>query len=409
MKRHTHTISLATILIAFSAFGQTPNSGNRGSVADFEPQQLSSASVSSDVVSSPKRDRLKNKELPQVSVIDKLLSIESALSAGLNRSTEEEWARDYNELYQKFRKNGTLSDIRSGGKNSAYTALALGIKASDGVLALKARNIEALQSASEQIKVLARKLGANEGELGMADTVKIYADKGQWFNAFLALGRLQRDMLGYLRSHPEKTDLAVLVIVGGWLQGGRCVTHVIDKHYNDYVSNVLREQRFVDMIRENMEKLAPVYLNDPLVAEIIKELPEIRSRVDVGLQEAVKHEDVKWLHLKFDELVTLVMTPDPPPPPPAPTEAPTPESPAAQPQPLDAATDTPAAKAVAPLAATNKPPLTQPQTLESSDPSPPPVVQPAPKRGYWTITGGTLLVVAVAVFFIYWKGSRRAV
>ena len=58
--------------------------------------------------------------------------------------------------------------------------MALGIKASDGVLALKARNLEALKNAADQIEVLARKLGATEGELGMANTVKIYANKNQW-------------------------------------------------------------------------------------------------------------------------------------------------------------------------------------------------------------------------------------
>lgn len=295
-----------TTLVASKCFGQGNNPQPTG-----QRQRLDDIAIDSDdsdINAVPKGERQKNRELPQISVIDKLLSIESTLGGKLRRTTEDQWAGTYNELYNKFKEDGTPTKIRGEGKNMAYTAMALGIKASDGVLALKARNIEALKAAADQIEVLAKKLGATQGELGMANTVKIYANKSQWFNAFLALGRLQRDVLNYLRSNPEKTDQAVLVIVGGWLQGGRIVTHVIDENYDENVSNVLREQKLVDMIQENMEKLAPVYLNDPLVAEIIKELPSIRKRVDVGFTEPVKQDDVKALYKTFEGFVKKIMS-----------------------------------------------------------------------------------------------------
>jgi len=296
------------VLISFPCFGQGNNPIPKGPRTKLDESGRAVAPDDENLPAPQKGDRQKNRELPQISVIDKLLSIESALGGKLRRSSEEQWVSAYNELYQKFKQDGNPASIRGGGKNTAYTAMALGVKASDGVLALKARNIEALKNAADQIEVLAKKLGATQGELGMANTVKIYANKSQWFNAFLALGRLQRDVLNYLRSNPEKTDQAILVIVGGWMQGGRCVTHVIDENYDDYVSNILREQKLVDLIRENMEKLAPVYLNDPLVAEIIKELPTIRKRVDVGFKEPVKQADVKELYKTFDGFVRKIMS-----------------------------------------------------------------------------------------------------
>lgn len=268
----------------------------------------SPADAAVDVTKLPRSGRIKDKELPQISVIDKLLAVEAALGARLNRTTEAQWTRDYNELYQRFRKDGTPARIRGEGTSASCNALALGVKACDAVMALKARNIEALKDASDQVEELARKLGVTQGEMSMADTVKFYANRGQWYNAFLALGRLQRDVLNYLRSNPEKIDLAALTIVGGWLQGGRCVTHVVDRHYDEAVSNVLREQRLVSLIIGNMEKLAPVHLNEPLVAEIMKTLPEIYKRVDVGLRDPVSHENVLWLHQTFDHLVDKIMT-----------------------------------------------------------------------------------------------------
>jgi len=415
MKSSQFIFLVAAILIALPAFGQENNHSPPGGRIKLDAPPAANAAdtgVVDDPTLLPKSSRLKNKDLPQISIIDKLLSIESALSGKLQRSTEGEWVKDYNVLYQKFKMDGNPSRIRGGGKNIAYTAMALGVKASDGVMALKARNIEALKNASDQIEVLARKLGATEGELGMANTVKIYANKNQWFNAFLALGRLQRDVLNYLRSNPEKKDQAVLVIVGGWLQGGRCVTHVIDSHYDDYVSNILREQRLVAMIRENMEQLAPVYLNDPLVAEIIKELPEIYQRVNVGLKEPVKQEDVRWLHNNFETLVAKIMTPEEPevattevtdgnavsappsqPPPPATVEQPPPSPP----KPADAAStvENPA------------PPQPLPASDRAAPAKPDETVQQPAGRSIWpVILVVALLAASIAGFLIRRKGNR---
>jgi hypothetical protein len=171
------------------------------------------------------------------------------------------------------------------------------------VVALKARDVEGLNQSAEQIEQLALKLGASKKELGMAETVKRYANSGRWLDSFMALGFLQRNVLSYLRENPDKKPQAVLIIVGGWLQGGRCVTHVVDENYTPDVSNILREPRLVSLIKENMDALPSNYLSDPLVSKIDGLLPEIKKRVNVGLHDPVKPEDVKWLNQTFEGLV----------------------------------------------------------------------------------------------------------
>lgn len=278
------------------------------SKAPSKRQKIDQPAAGDDSKPVDKSGRQKVPGIPQISVIDKLLSIESALNAKLKRRTEDEWTGDYEKLYQAFRRDGRLASISGEGKDSTCNALALGIKASDAVLALKARNVEALNTAAEQINLLAKKLGASENELGMANTVKSYANKRQWFGAFLALGRLQRDVTNYLEASTDKAqrDLAMLVVVGGWLQGGRCVTSVVDAHYNDYVSNILREQRLVTLIIETLDGLDAKYENDPLVKDIRKALPEILKRVDVAMDEPVPQANVKWLHEEFSKFVLRI-------------------------------------------------------------------------------------------------------
>jgi len=255
----------------------------------------------------PKAGRQHDYELSQISVIDKLLAIEASLSGKLKLSSEDQWAPRYEALYQSFQRNGQLSSVPGGGEKEIYNALALGVKASDAVLALKARDVEGLNQAAEQIQQLALKLGASNKELGMADTVKRYANQGRWLDSFMALGFLQRNVLSYLKENPERKPQATLVIVGGWLQGGRCVTHVIDENYTPDASNILREPRLVELIKKNMDDLPPAYLSDKLVTEIDNTLPEIKKRVAVGLHDPVKAEDVKWLNGTFEQLVVKIL------------------------------------------------------------------------------------------------------
>jgi hypothetical protein len=252
------------------------------------------------------KNRTREKGLPQISVIDKLLSIEASLAGPLKRTSEEQWAKDYQALYQKFMRDGQMSGLIGAGSNEVVNAFVLGIKASDAVLALKARNAEALNLCAEQIEQLALKMGATKKELGMADTVKRYANAGRWLDAFLALGFLQRSVLNYLRENPEKEPQAVMVIVGGWLQGGRCVTDVVQRNYSPDVSNILREPRLVTMLLEEVQALPSKYIGDPMLGKVLAALPEIKNRVNVGLYDPVKEENVKWLHQTFDELVKMI-------------------------------------------------------------------------------------------------------
>jgi hypothetical protein len=55
-----------------------------------------------------------------------------------------------------------------------------------------------------------------------------------------------------------------------------------------------------------MDELPPALLTDPLVTKISNALPEIKRRVNVGLHEPVKQEDVKWLHTTFQSLVEQI-------------------------------------------------------------------------------------------------------
>lgn len=253
-----------------------------------------------------KGGRKHDDDLTEISVTDKLLGIETALSAKLKMTSDKQWAKYYEGLFQQFERNGQIAALPGAGANETVDALTLGVKASDAIFALKAHDVEGLNQAAEQIEQLALKLGGTRKELAMSDTVRRYANAGRWLDSFMALGFLQHSIISYLNDNPEMKPKSVLVIVGGWLQGGRCVTSVIAENYSPEASGVLREPRLVDSIKKNMDALPAPFKDDPLVVKINGLLPEIKKRINVDLRAAVKEEDVKWLHQTFDDLVVQI-------------------------------------------------------------------------------------------------------
>ncbi len=251
------------------------------------------------------KDR-QNVGLPQISVIDKLLAAEISLGPSMKLRDEEAWASQYKALYGKYKEEANPGNMS---KSRTVLAMALGIKASDGVIALKARDMEALNDCAEQIEKLAAKLEVPGKNLERASIVKHHAKQQHWVEAFMELGYLQYQIMRTLENNPEQRDDAMLVIIGGWLQGGRCVTGLLSEHYTPEASNILREPKLVALMIKELDKLKPEYKQDPVVAAVLKFLPDVQHKIDVGLHDPIPLEVLKSLNEGFERLVKLIMKP----------------------------------------------------------------------------------------------------
>ncbi len=241
------------------------------------------------------------------SIIDKLLCAESILGPSLKLYGEDDWAATYDALYNKYQIQ-TDTNVLSP-KGEPCLAMALGVKATDGVLALKARDTEALNTCSEQIEKLARKLNVPSDHLQQCALIKHHALDKQWIEAFMELGYLQQSVTEYLEDNPDKKDEGLLIILGGWLQGGRCITSLILDHYSDHASNVLREPMLVKKMYEMAEDMRPEYKKDPTVQQIMIFLPQVQKKLAVSLHAPIPQADVQWMHDQFDILVKQINAP----------------------------------------------------------------------------------------------------
>jgi len=173
-------------------------------------------------------------------------------------------------------------------------ALALGVKIADGVMSIKARDVQGLNDCSTQIEQLAKKLGVKDEEMSRAKTVRAHANKGEWLQVFMELGFLQTDIMKSLRASGNNQRRS-LIINAGWMQGLHYTSYVINKHYSADASNYLREPVLVKALQADLASLPAKIQESPNVARLIKELPGIYNTVNITIDGSISKEAVEKL------------------------------------------------------------------------------------------------------------------
>ncbi len=188
------------------------------------------------------------------------------------------------------------------------TALALGVKIADGVMAIKARDAERLNSCADQIETLAGQLGVSDQQMLRAQAVKRMANEGEWLAVFLELGFLQTDIMDALRE-AEDDDLRTLIICSGWMQGANYTSSIIAQHYSEETSNFLREPLLVQQLIREMDALPSPIKSDDKVTSIIARLPEIYEIVNIPLNGSIAQDKVNRMNELTSGIVMNIATP----------------------------------------------------------------------------------------------------
>ncbi|MFZ4766748.1 MAG: hypothetical protein ACOYMN_17490, partial [Roseimicrobium sp.] len=195
---------------------------------------------------------------------------------------------DWKEVYGKIAIDidaATLSD-------ESDIALALGVKIADGVMSIKARDVQALNECSRQIEDLAKKLGVKDEEMSRAKTVRGHANKEEWLQVFMELGFLQTDIMKSLRAQGN-VQRRSLIITAGWMQGLHYTSHVVVKHYSEPVSNYLREPLLVKAMQDDLNSLPAAIKQSPKVAKLIAEMPAIYTTVSIAIEGSISKDNVE--------------------------------------------------------------------------------------------------------------------
>lgn len=212
---------------------------------------------------------------------DKFLGLDQVLNL-----TYEDWKGVYNEIARSVdvAKFSDESDV----------ALALGVKIADGVMSIKARDVQGLNDCSKEIEDLAKKLGVKDDEMSRAKIVRAHANKGEWLQVFMELGFLQTDIMKSLRAQGNAQRRS-LIITAGWMQGLHYTSYVVGKHYSAPVSNYLREPLLVGAMQKDLESLPATIKESPKVATLIAAMPALYGIVNIPIEGSITKEGVDKL------------------------------------------------------------------------------------------------------------------
>lgn len=235
-------------------------------------------------------------EFPAQVVEGVVVPVPSEIFGALEKLGESEWA-------SVVTQRPVFSD-----KSRRRTALALGISVADGLLAVQAQDVKAVESAGRDVLSLAGNLGLRQAVAGHCQSIFEAANARAWNTVRLELDKTQqtvRDTMEKMRDEP----LADLVSMGGWVRGTEAITELITNSFTTDKAEVLQQPGLVRFFRASLLKhsAADVDSDDAgLLVEISKRLDEIGVAMK-GSESGITSAGTLEIHEAATRLVALVL------------------------------------------------------------------------------------------------------
>ncbi len=237
----------------------------------------------------PKTARTKDMGVGIISPYDKFIALQQEL-----KGKKIAWA----QLFTR-----TAAEIPPAvADREVILPLLLGVRISDGVMAIQARDVERLNKCAGEIERAARALGAGDSSLARARDVRAAANAGEWLKVFADLGFLQQDIMRAVDAE-DKSAKGRLVIIGGWLQGVRYVTSIVRENWSPETSNFLREPLLVKALGRMLDELPERERSHPVVQRMQAALRELQAIVDIPLDGQVPLERVNRANALASEVI----------------------------------------------------------------------------------------------------------
>ena len=213
---------------------------------------------------------------------DKFIALDSALGAG---------AVKWKEVMNRTEVNidpDTVKDTKV-----AIPAL-LGFRICDGVMAIKARDAEKLNSCADHIEKMGKKLGVTDDDLRRAKMVRSFATRGEWGRVFLELGYLQQDIERVLQRESGvggKAPVRKILYAAGWLQGARYTSSLVRDNYSAKTGCLLREPLLVKELKADLDSTG--LPNEGVIKLMSDAMADLQKMVNVELRTPLSKDSVE--------------------------------------------------------------------------------------------------------------------
>jgi hypothetical protein len=174
--------------------------------------------------------------------------------------------------------------------NKYTIALNLGTRICDAFLSVQAKDKKNFNPMAMAVTGLSGKLGADI-EQTMNEKMFDLVKKDKWPEVRQMLDEQQNSVKDKLNKLDK--DAAVLVTVGGWLQGLNIVSKALSNSYNADGTGIIRNVKLVEYLIGEMNGLGAQAKSNDIVKKISAQLPELKNLVNVEKNKPISPESIK--------------------------------------------------------------------------------------------------------------------
>jgi len=189
--------------------------------------------------------------------------------------------------------------------NNYLRALNLGVRGAEAFVAMQAQDKENLAKMIRVIIRLAEELGASEEILSKRSIMEGLVQQEKWQELRMELDSVRDDVWNELIKQGD-TDIALLLSLGGWIDGLRATSMALKDNYKPENSGILYQPTLVSFFQSRLNGLNERAKNQPVVKKIINQIPEIQKQLLVEYDKPIPEENIKQLFMMSTELVWAI-------------------------------------------------------------------------------------------------------
>jgi hypothetical protein len=192
---------------------------------------------------------------------------------------------------------------KSSYTNKYTTALNLGTRICDAFVAVQGKDQNKFADMATTVAGLSGKLGANI-EQALNDKMFALVKQGKWTEVRGMLDDQQTTVKEKLNRLDK--DAAILVTIGGWLEGLNVVTKSLSTNYHADATGIIRNPKLVEYLIGELNSLSATAKGNELVKDMAPKFGEIKNLVNIEKGKPIPQENIKQIYAIASSLVKNV-------------------------------------------------------------------------------------------------------
>ena len=184
-------------------------------------------------------------------------------------------------------------------------ALNLGVRSADGFLAVQAEDGKQTGEVVRTIEKLARALAVDDPILAKGNEIQKLVMEKKWAKVRSQLDVLKTEVENYIAGLGDEQN-AVMASAGGWLEGLRAVSKLLNDQYSEKASSILHQPSLVQHFQEKFKGLSPEAKKLPVIQLIDSKLPEIAALIQGEPGKPIAKDAVSKLNAISTEIIEAI-------------------------------------------------------------------------------------------------------